>query len=443
MLFSRKDLSFIILPLLLEQLLNVTVGMFDSMMVSSVGEAAVSGVSLVLPINLLLNIVFTAISTGGLVVCSQLLGQKSYKDAREVAKQLCYLNFFLSLFISFFALVSRKPLLSLCFGSVEADVMASAEMYFLITALCYPFNALTVSSSAVFRAMGNTKITLFISLGSNIINIIGNAIFIYIFDLGVAGAAIATLVSVMCGAVVNIALLCKPKFMIFLENPLQYRPNSMMIRKILRIGVPSGIETGLFQFGKLLTQSLVSSLGTTAIAANMVGNQITSLEDALGTAVGLSTVTVVGRCIGAGECEQAKQYSKKLVCIGYAVLSTMAVLLSLLAKPIIGIYNLSADASALTFELVILYNLLTSILWPLSFVLPYVFRAASDVKYTTVVSIASMWLSRVALSYVFVLLFDFGLTGVWLAMFADWLVRTVLFVPRFLSNKWMEKYKFT
>ena len=175
----------------------------------------------------------------------------------------------------------------------------------------------------------------------------------------------------------------------------------------------------------------------------MVGNQITSLEDALGTAVGLSTVTVVGRCIGAGEREQAKQYSKKLVGIGYAVLSTMALLLSLLANPIIGIYNLSPEASALTFELVILYNLLTALVWPLSFVLPYVFRAASDVKYTTAVSICAMWFSRVALSYVFVLLLDFGLVGVWLAMFADWIVRSAFFVPRFLSNRWLEKYKFT
>ncbi len=440
-MFTRNKLIKILLPLLIEQLLVVTVGMLDSVMVSSAGEAAVSGVSLVVPVNLLLNIIFTALATGGTVVCSQLLGQKDYKAAKEAAKQLYYLTFLLSVLITFFALVFRKPLLSLFFGKVEADVMACAESYFFITALSYPFVALSGSGAAIFRATGNTKITLYIALGTNSVNIIGNAVLIYGFRLDVVGAAVATLVSVALGAVVNTVLCCNPKYSVYIEEPFRYRPDFSMLRKILYIGVPSGVENGMYQFGKLITQSLVSSLGTAAIAANVAGQQLASLVDALGHAVGLCVVTVVGRCIGAGESKQAKKYAKTLLGTGYAVLTAMSVLLILLSKPLIGLYGLSAEASMLAHGLILIYSAMTIVFWPLSFIMPYVFRAASDVRYTTAVSMLSMWLCRVALSYILVLWLDLGLSGVWYAMFADWIVRTVFFTARFFSNKWLEKYK--
>ncbi len=439
MLFTRKDLTKILLPLLLEQLLGVAVGMFDSMMVSSVGEAAVSGVSLVASVNLLLNIVFTALATGGAVVCSQLIGQKDYKTAKDAAKQLYYVTFLLSVLIAFFALVLRKPILALFFGKVEADVMACAELYFLITAFCYPFTALTASGAAIFRSIGNTKITLFISLCANVANIAGNAILIFVFHLGVAGAAIATLVTTAGGAIVTTVFSCNTKYIVHIEKPLYYRPKFSIIRKILRIGVPSGIETGMFQFGRLLTQSLVSSLGTTAIAANVAGSQLISLEDSLGIAVELAMVTVIGRCIGAGEKKQAKLYAKKLMFVGYAVLSAMAILLTVLAGPLIGLYRLSRAASALAIKLVILYNFMTILLWSPAFILPNVFRAANDVRYTTVISMLSMWLCRVALSYIFVLWFDLGLFGVWLGMFVDWGVRSAFFTVHFFKGKWLDK----
>lgn len=440
-MFTRKDLMRILLPLLLEQLLSVTVGLFDSVMVSSAGEAAVSGVSLVVPVNLLLNIVFTALATGGAVVCSQLLGQKDHKAAKDAAKQLYYLTFLLSVLIMLFTLVFRKPLLSLFFGKVESDVMICAERYFFITALSYPFVALSGSGAAIFRAAGNTKVTLYIAIGTNCVNIIGNAVLIYGLGLGAEGAAIATLVSVALGATVNTLLCCNPKFSVCIEEPFRYRPHFPMIRKILYIGVPSGVENGMYQFGKLITQSFVSSLGTTAIAANVAGQQLSSLVDALGHAVGLCVVTVVGRCIGAGEGKQAKKYAKSLLGTGYAVLAVMSVLLSLLAKPLIDLYGISAQASMLARNLILIYSAMTIVFWPLSFIIPYVFRAASDVRYTTTVSMLSMWFCRVALSYIFVLRFDLGLSGVWYAMFADWIVRTVFFVARFFGDKWLEKYK--
>ena len=443
MLFSRKDLTRILLPLLAEQILAVTVGMFDSMMVSSVGEAAVSGVSLVDSINILMSNIFAALATGGAVVCSQFLGRKDQNAACKSAKQLYYVALFVSVAIMAIALCFRSALLSLIFGKIEADVMGHARIYFLFTALSYPFLALYNAGAAVFRAMGNSKISLHVSMGMNAVNIAGNAILIYGFHLGAAGAAIATLFSRIIGAVVLLVLSGNAKNPIYVDKLLQYRPDLPMIKNILHIGVPSGMENGMFQFGKLLTQSLVSTLGTAAIAANAVAHTLASFEYAAGGAVGLTVITVIGRCVGAGEREQAKQYTKKLIGVGYAVMVALAVLLTLFAKPIIGVYNLSAESSGLALMLILLHNLFAALIWPLAFTLPNSFRAASDVRYPMFISVFSMWIFRVGFSYILVLGFELSVLGVWLAMFIDWLFRTTFFVARFANGKWLTKYKAT
>ena len=443
MLFSRKDLTRILLPLLAEQILAVTVGMFDSMMVSSVGEAAVSGVSLVDSINILMSNIFAALATGGAVVCSQFLGRKDQNAACKSAKQLYYVALFVSVAIMVIALCFRSALLSLIFGKIDADVMGHAKIYFLFTALSYPFLALYNAGAAVFRAMGNSKISLHVSMGMNAVNIAGNAILIYGFHLGAAGAAIATLFSRIVGAVVLLVLSGNAKNPIYVDKLLRYRPDFPMIKNILHIGVPSGMENGMFQFGKLLTQSLVSTLGTAAIAANAVAHTLASFEYAAGGAVGLTVITVIGRCVGAGEREQAKQYTKKLIGVGYAVMVALAVLLTLFAKPIIGVYNLSAESSGLALTLILLHNLFAALIWPLAFTLPNSFRAASDVRYPMFISVFSMWIFRVGFSYILVLGFELSVLGVWLAMFIDWIFRTTFFVVRFANGKWLTKYKAT
>ncbi len=443
MLFSRKDLIKILLPLLAEQVLTVTVGMFDSMMVSSAGEAAVSGVSLVDSINILMSNIFAALATGGAVVCSQFLGRKDQNAACKSAKQLYYVALFVSLAIMAVALLFRSALLSLIFGKIDADVMGHAKIYFLFTALSYPFLALYNAGAAVFRAMGNSKISLHVSMGMNAINIAGNAILIYGFHLGAAGAAIATLFSRIVGAIVLLVLSGNAKNPIYVDKLLQYRPDLPMIKNILHIGVPSGMENGMFQFGKLLTQSLVSTLGTAAIAANAVAHTLASFEYAAGGAVGLTMITVIGRCVGAGEREQAKQYTKKLIGVGYAVMVVLAVLLTLFAKPIIGVYKLSPESGELALTLILLHNLFAALIWPLAFTLPNSFRAASDVRYPMFISVFSMWTFRVGFSYILVLGFELSVLGVWLAMFIDWIFRTVFFVIRFANGKWLTKYKAT
>ncbi len=440
MLFSRKDIRKILFPLLVEQILAVALGMFDSMMVSSVGEAAVSGVSLVDSISILLINVFSALATGGAVVCSQFLGHKDKEGAKSSAKQLYYAVFAVSGTLMAVALLFSDEILRFVFGKVADDVMAYAQTYFIITAISYPFLGLYNGGAALFRAMGNSKISLYVSLSMNLLNVGGNALLIYVFDMEVAGAAISTLAARIFGAAVMLVLSHSRKNAIYVDNIFRFRPSFPIIRRILRIGIPGGMENGMFQIGKLITQSLVSSFPTAIIAANSVANTLASFEYAAGGAVGLTLITVIGRCTGAGETEQAKYYAKKLLLTAYKIMILTSILLTVFASPVIGLFELSEEATQTALRLVLIHNAATALVWPLAFTLPNCFRAASDVMFPMVTSIASMWLFRVIGSYVFALYFGLGVYGVWVAMFCDWIFRGSLFFIRLISNRWLLKY---
>ncbi|MBQ7897922.1 MAG: MATE family efflux transporter [Clostridia bacterium] len=440
-MFTKKDIIRILLPLFAEQILAVTVGMLDTVMVSSAGEAAVSGVSLVDSINLLLNTVFTAMATGGAVVCSQFLGKKDETSARASAKQLVWCTTFIAIIIMAVALIFRTSLLKLIFGKIEKDVMFHAQRYFLFTSLSFPFMAIYGGCAAIFRSMGNSKISMYASIVMNVLNVIGNSILIYLFHLGAAGAAIATLFARIVGAVIMLYLIRNRNNVIYLERLLSYKPDFTIIKRILGIGIPSGLENSMFQFGKLLTQSLISTFGTAAIAANSVAHTLSTFEYAVGTAISLTMITVVGQCIGAENKKEAKSYTLKLMGIEYAVMIGVVVIIGLSANIIIGFYNLSEEASKLGYTLIMLHGILVATIWPVSFTLPNAFRAASDVKYPMFISVLSMWVFRVGFSYVFALSFDLGVLGVWLAMFTDWAFRAILFLVHFLRGSWLKKYK--
>ena len=441
MLFSRKDLIRILWPLFFEQILAVTVGLFDTMMVSSVGEAAVSGVALVDAINLFINNIFAALATGGAVVCAQFLGAKDEPTARNAAGMLYRILFLISALLTVATLIFRPGILSLIYGRIDADVMENAGIYYLLTALSYPFLALYHSGAAVFRSMGNSKVSLNVSLGINAVNVVGNSLLIYLLHLGAAGAAIATLLSRVFGATVLLLLARSRKNPIYIERLLTFRPDMQLTRSIFHIGVPNGLESGMFQFGKLLTQGVVSAFGTASIAANAVANTLVSFEYAVGWAVGIAIVAVVGRCVGAKEPGQAKLYTKKLMGVSCAAMFTMSLLLTLFAKPIIGVFHLSDKAADLALTVILLHNAFAATLWSFSFTLPNSFRAASDVRTPMVISTVSMWVFRVGGAYLFAFGFGLGVLGVWIAMMCDWVFRAALYIFRYKSGKWLNAYK--
>ena len=439
-LFSQRDVLRLVGPLLVEQLLAVTVGMADTMMVSRCGEAAISGVSLVDMINNLIIVLFAALATGGAVVASQYIGHRELIRAKASAAQIMFIMISLSVVTAVIVAVGRHAILRGIFGSIDADVMRYAETYFLLSALSYPFIGLYNAVASLFRAQGNIKISMLSSLVMNVVNIGGNAVLIYGFGMGVLGAALASLVSRAVSCLVVLWLLQRPGCPLLLDVLRALAPDGGLIRRILRVGIPAGIENGMFQIGKLSVSSLTSTLGTAAIAANAVAGNISSFLNVPASAVGIGALTVVGQCLGAGEKVQAKRYSRLLLLTAYAGdwLMNLSGLffLNMLA---LSWFNLSPEAYGMALELMVWFNVVSLILWPSSFTLPNILRAAGDAAITMPVRVISMWVFRVAFCYLMVLKFHCGLLFIWMGMFLDWAMRSLFFCVRFVRGRWMEQ----
>ena len=371
------------------------------------------------------------------IICSQYLGRKDEKGCNEAAKQIVLTVVVISSVIMIIGVGFRKPLLHLIFGSVEEAVMTNAQMYFLITALSYPFIALFQAGAAFYRACGNSKFTMKTALIANVANIVGNTLFIFILQMGAAGAAISTLISrAVCAFVVFYALR-KPGYAIQLKNYFSIRPDLNLIVKILAIGVPSGIENGMFQFGKLAIQSTVSSLGTAAIAAQAMTIIFENVNGMAAVGIGIGLMTVVGQSIGAGRQEEAKYYIVKLA--GYAEVAMIisCILVYIAARPVTVLAGMSEESTALCMQMILAITIVKPILWVPSFTPPNGLRAAGDVRFSMITATLTMWLCRVALSIFLMRVVKTGPIGVWYGMFADWGVRGVIFTIRFVRGKWL------
>ena len=438
-LFSREKLLKLILPLVVEQLLSVTVGMADMIMVSGAGEAAVSGISLVNTICVLLIMMFSALASGGAVVSAQYLGSKDKESACKSANQLVLICFLASAAIMIFSLLANRWLLNLIYGNVEKDVMDNAVTYFYITAISFPFLAIYNACAGLFRSMNNSKISMLVSAAMNVINIAGNAVLIYGFSMGVAGVGYATLLSRAVACVIMLILIRKPKYEIHITSYRKLGWFPQIIRNILHIGVPNALENSMFQIGKLFTQSLISSFGTASIAANACASTVETLADSPAMAIGLGLITVVGQCVGAGDYKQARYYTKKLIKYAYLFLFLVNVVIFVSAHVISGWYNLTDLGDHYAVQLIRYHSVCCMLIFPLAFTIPNVLRAAGDVKYTMTVSIVSMWIFRIGLAYVIGGYMKLGVLGVWIAMTIDWAVRAVFNVIRLKGDKWEGK----
>lgn len=434
-LFTKEKLRKLILPLIIEQVLAVTVGMFDVVMVSTAGEAAISGVSLVDMINNLIIAIFAALATGGAVVTAQYIGAKRLDMACKSAKQILLIAATIATAVMALCIFFRRPILSLLFGSIEEDVMQCAITYFCITAISFPFLAIYNSSAALFRAMGNSKLSMKVSMLMNLINVMGNAFCIYGIKMGVAGVAIPSLISRAVAAVVMLLMLCNKKNQVHLEGR-SLRPDFAMIKKILYIGVPSGIESGIFQFGRIIVVSIIAGFGTVQIAANGVANTIDSMGCIAGQAMSLAMITVIGQCVGANDEAQVRFYTKKLLKITYAITAVVNSTILLLLPLVLKLFSLSDETRELTYLLILIHNGMAIFLWPASFTLPNALRACNDVKFAMFLSIFSMFVFRIAFSYILGAGVGLGAIGVWLAMLMDWIFRSGAFIFRFVSGRW-------
>ncbi len=436
--YTRKQLAGLIWPLLLEQLLAVTMGLADTFMVSSVSEAAVSSVSLVDTLNVLVFQVLSALASGGAVVVSQYMGQKNYRQMRKCSAQLYSVLLIGTSVVMLAAIAGGKSALRLIFGSIDASVMQNAQIYFFISALSYPFMGAYNAGAALFRAQGNSKVSMKASLVMNVMNILGNALLIYGFQMGVLGAALATLAGRIFSAVWVTMQQQKKDNPYRIERMADLRPNREQIRPILVIGIPSGLENGMFQIGKLCVSSLTATLGTSAIAANAVANTVATVANIPGNTIGLAVIPVIGRCLGAGDKEQAKRYARLLLAIAVVGLAVMNAAVFVSIPAVAQAYHLTREAKRMCVSVIRLFCVFSVFFWALSFTLPQVLRSGGDAKFTMSISVLSMWSFRVVLSYFFVLKMDMGLMGVWLGMCIDWICRSIFFTVRFWGGKWME-----
>ena len=409
------------------------------MMVSNVGAAALSGVSLVDSINNLVVQAFNAMATGGVIICSTYVGQKDLKRANDSARQVILVSAFISFVLMLICLLFRNQLLSLIFGEIEQDVMQAASIYFLLTIISYPGISLAAAGSAVFRAQSNTRLPMNVAIVSNILNVAGNAVLIWGFGLGVYGAAIATLCSRLFSAIVLLAFLRRDNQQIFVREYHKIRPDFEKIKKILAMGIPNGIENSMFQFGKLAIQSSVSILGTAAIAAQSMTNIFENVNGVAGIGVGIGLMTIVGQCLGAGRKDEAIYYTKKMIGWGYIAILSSCLLTYAISRPVTFLAGMEKESAALCIYMLGWITIVKPLLWPLSFVTPYAMRAAGDVKFSMIVATLTMWLCRVTLATYLIRVVGMGAMGVWIGMFCDWGIRGIIFTIRFRSGKWIHK----
>ena len=438
--FTNKVLITLIVPLVIEQFLNVAVGLADSLMVASVGEAAVSAVSLVDSINMLLVFALNALATGGAVICGQFLGRRELHRARDAAQQLLVFVTLLAVGITALLYLCKYLVLHVLFGQIEEDVMAYANTYFLIVEASIPFMALYSAGAAIFRVMGNSSVSMNISLIMNAINVGGNALLIFGAGMGVEGVAIPTLTARMVAAGAVLVLLRNPQLDVHLTKGKKYHYNPRTVGKILRIGVPSSIESSLFQLGKILLLSLVSTFGTASIAANAIANSVAVIHNLIGNSVGIAMITVVSQCVGAHDFHHARMYAGKLMKWTYIASTAWILFLFALQPFIVGMYNVSGEAARLAMIILWMHGCCWIVLWPVSFTLPQALKGAGDTSFVMIAAVGSMWIFRIFLGYLFAKYMGFGVIGTWLAMFADWVFRGILFIWRWKSGKWESKF---
>ena len=437
-IFTNKMLRNLLVPVIFEQVLNSLMGTVDTMMVSNVGSAAISAVSLVDSINVLVIQAFSALAAGGAIICSQYIGQKNHEMANKSARQVLFIITAISVAVTALCLAFRMPLLQFVFGKVEADVMNASRIYFFYTALSFPFIALYDAGASIFRSQGNTRGPMVVSVISNVLNISGNAVLIWVFHMGVAGAAIATLASRIFCAVVVLWQLRMDRQPIVVRDYYQIRPDGKMITRVLSLGIPSGVENSMFQLGKLAIQSSVSTLGTVAIAAQAMTNILENLNGVAAIGVGIGLMTVVGQCLGAGRKDEAVYYIKKLSVLAEIVIIASCLLVFALASPITKLGGMEPESAQMCFHMVTWITIVKPIVWVMGFVPAYGLRAAGDVKFSMITSCITMWAFRFCLCVYLIRFQGFGPMAVWIGMFTDWAIRGIIFGIRFHSRKWLD-----
>ena len=439
-MFTGRELVSLAVPIILDAVLGITAGMADATMVSSAGEAAVSGVALVDQLFLLLILAYSALATGGVIITAQYIGSRDYAKARVSANQLIYATTAVSLLVTIVTICLIPQILHLVYGELEPEVLENAKKYFFYAMLGMPFLAIGSSGAALLRTMSHSKLALFLTASINVLNIIGNAVLIYGFKMGAAGAAIATSFSRLVWAVAALIILHNKALPVYFENLLKFKIDWGIMKKVMRIGAANGVEGAMFQVGKLMTASLISSFGTVMIAANYVASTLCNVGWTIVSSLGTVLMTVVGQCVGADESQQARNYTKKFLILSQIFVLVLFGSAFLLRNQLVQLFDFEADSLQVAAYYTGIGTLCTILaFYGNAFVPVHAFRAAGDVRYAMILTVGSMFTFRVGLSFLLSYAFELGLLSVWIGMWADWFFRAVMNSIRFRSGKWLQK----
>ena len=437
-MFSNRDLRRLIAPLFLEQLLVILVGLADTFVISYAGEAAVSGVSLVNSFNTIFIFLFTALASGGAVIVSQYIGGEKMEMAGESASQLLMVSTLFSGVIMAVTLLSGCPLMGLLFGKVERDVMDACMIYLRISAYSYPALAIYNAGAALFRSIGKTSTTMYIAIFSNVINVAGNVIGVFALHAGVVGVAVPSLIARTFSAVVVTVLCFRKRNGVYYKKRWICHFDAGLLKRILGIAVPNGVEQGIFQFVKVALSSVVALFGRSQIAANGIAQSIWSLAALVCVTMGPVFITVIGQCMGSRDTEQAEYYFRKLLKITLLISVVWNVLVFALTPLVMQFYDVSEETKKLTVMLVLIHNIFNCIAFPFADPLGKGMRAAGDVRFTMVISLATTIGIRLIFSLLFAIVMDMGVIGIAWAMCLDWCSRAVIFYIRFRKGKWKQ-----
>lgn len=436
--FSNKDIFVFIIPIIFEALMTAMLGTADTLMVSKLGEITVAGVALVNHIDNFAKQFLLALAQGGSVVLAQYIGAQNDEKSRSALKNNIRIVTAIGLLLMLVMVVFKNQVLNLLFGGAEKDVLAVSDRYFTIIAFSYPFTALYYSCTNAFRVMGESKIPFISTVIMMTINLILKYIFVFWFNMDVTGAALSTLIALATVGFVLLLRLKSIKNKVQLTGVLKPDFDLNMSKKILKISVPNGLEQGMFQLGALMIAGIISGLGTTAIAGDQIARSISSYTHIPASAFVAVMLMVVGQCMGAGEAGEAKMYTRHILKLDYVVTFINVVIMLIPLKYFISIFNMSPEANKTAFDILLIYNFGSILLYPSSFAIPAALRGAGDTKFVMAVSTASMFLFRIGAAYILVYVFKLGIIGPWIAMVSDWLIRTTVFTMRFKSGKWKE-----
>ena len=430
--FTNKTLYALLLPLIAEQFLSILMGIMDTVMVSSLGDASVSGVSLVDMIFILFINIFNALATGGAVIASRCVGAKRADEAAKAARTIVLISLAASLLMLGIVALADTRLLRLLYGQIEDDVMSAATVYMRTTMISFPFIALYSAAAALFRSVGNSKISMIASTAANLINVAGNAFTIFVLRWGVFGAALSTVVSRFLLMAYFLRKIADRKLAVRVDYRALFteKPDGAAAKSILSVGLPGSLESGTFQLGRILVLSIISTFGTAQIAANAVANNIDTFGVMTGFAFNLAIITVAGQCVGAGDWRAVRYYTDKLLRMSYASFALFNAVLFAVLPLLLKLYRVSPEAHDLAVILILIHNLSAIVFWTPSFVTPNAMKAAGDARFVMIAAVLSMFLFRVGFSEIFGRRMGLGAIGVWIAMVLDWIFRTAVFAVR-------------